>query len=64
MVVRPGLEPEVLASIKTLLIGLDEQPEGVEILDTFKTSQFDDFPEGPEAAFERMRKWYEIATGR
>jgi phosphonate transport system substrate-binding protein len=64
MVARPGLDPEVLARIKTLLVELDEQPEGAEILDTFKTSQFDEFPEGAEAAFERMRKWYEIATGR
>lgn len=64
MVARGDMDPELLEAIETLLISLDETPEGQEILDEFDTSQFDEFPEGVEMAFARMRQWYEIATGR
>ena len=64
MVAQGSMDPEQLEVIKALLVGLDETPEGQEILDEFDTSQFDEFPEGVEAAFARMRELYEIATGR
>ncbi|MBC8505382.1 MAG: phosphate/phosphite/phosphonate ABC transporter substrate-binding protein [Anaerolineales bacterium] len=58
--VRPGMDPELQAAITALLAGLHEMEEGPEILETFKSTKFDEFPEGAEAALDRMRELYQL----
>ena len=57
---KPGMDPDLQAAVMELLMGLDETEEGQAILDTLKTSQFDELPGGPEAAFDRMRVMFEL----
>jgi len=53
---RPGLDSELAAKLKELLTGLDESEEGREILEELeKTTRFDEFPQGAEAAFAEIR---------
>lgn len=63
VMVRAGMDPEILAAITKLLLELDEHPEGQAVLDEFKTSQFDEFPEGANLAFERMRELFSLVSG-
>lgn len=58
--VRPGMEPELQEAIKAILIGADESEEGKAALENFQTTQFDDFPEGIEAAQASMREVRDI----
>lgn len=60
VLIRPGIDPELQALIIDILINMDEDPDAVEVLDTFKTTQFDEFPEGAENAFNRMRELFEL----
>ena len=43
-----------------MVIGIDEQEDAKEALDTFLTTEFDEFPEGAEAALARMQTLYEL----
>ena len=63
VVARPGLEPELLEAIKQVLINIDEDEAGQPILEAFQTTQFDEFPEGIEAATAHMRELMEIVQG-
>lgn len=55
LLVRPGLEPELLEAIKAALLAADEDEEGQAALEAFdETAQFDEFPEGIDAALARM----------
>lgn len=61
VVARPGLEPELLEAIKLILTSIDEDEAGQAPLEAFQTTQFDEFPEGIEAASAHMREMMEIA---
>jgi phosphonate transport system substrate-binding protein len=63
LVARGDLEPALLAAIKQALIALDDNPENQSTLKSFQTSQFDDFPEGIQAATTRMREMMELLQG-
>jgi phosphate/phosphite/phosphonate ABC transporter binding protein len=59
--VRPDIDPELKAAIKDILLKTDQDEEGKAALDAFDgTTKFDDFPEGIEAAFARIRELIEI----
>lgn len=60
-VARPGIDPELLEAVKQILITAHESEEGQAALEPFQTSRFDEFPEGIEAAQNRMREMMEIA---
>jgi phosphonate transport system substrate-binding protein len=60
--VRPGMDPAEVDAIKALLVGLDQTPEGPDILKTFeKTAKFDAVP-NEEAMLARMRQLYQMVT--
>jgi phosphonate transport system substrate-binding protein len=63
VVARPGIDPDYLNAIKELLISMHEDEDGQAALESFQTSQFDEFPEGIEAAQDRMRDMMVIAQG-
>ncbi len=60
MLLRSGLEPDLAAAIQEILIGIDEVEEGQGALTAFLTTEFDEFPEGAEAALSRMQTLYEL----
>jgi phosphonate transport system substrate-binding protein len=60
-VARPGIDPELLETVKQILITAHESEEGQAALEPFQTTRFDEFPESIEAAQDRMREMMEIA---
>lgn len=57
VIVRPGMEPDLLEAIKQALLGADDSEAGRAALEQFDgTAKFDEFPEGIDAALERMRE--------
>jgi phosphonate transport system substrate-binding protein len=60
MVVRPGLEAELLDAIVQVLTTMHEDPEAEPVLENFQTTRFDTFPEGIDGATSRMREMMEI----
>ena len=63
VVARAGLEPDLLAAIKQVLIGMHEDEAAQASLEAFQTTQFDEFPEGIETATVHMREMMEITKG-
>lgn len=60
VVARPGIDPELLEAIKQILTTAHESKAGQAALEPFQTSRFDEFPEGIEAAQNRMREMMEV----
>jgi phosphonate transport system substrate-binding protein len=60
VVARPGLDTPLLEAIKQTLIQMDEDPASKTALEKFQTTQFDEFPEGINAATQRMREMMEL----
>jgi len=60
----PGMDQTLVDAIKTLLLGLDQTPEGPDILKTFeKTAKFDEVPNA-QAMLASMRVMYEITKNK
>ena len=58
VLVRGGLDPELVEQIQQILLGMDQSPEGREVMEKFEeTTKFDNFPTGGDIA--RMRELYE-----
>ncbi len=58
VLVRPDLDPELIAKIKILLLDLDKTEEGKKILENFSnTAKFDDFP--TTHSLDRMYQMYQ-----
>jgi len=59
-VVRPDMDPELLKAIVKVLTSMDEDPAAKDVLKSFQTTQFDEFPEGIESAMQRIREMTEL----
>lgn len=64
VLLRPGMDETMQQAIKAILLQMDETEEGTAVLETFLTSQFDEFPQGVEPALARMRALYQIVQNR
>jgi len=60
VMLRAGFDEDAVSAIKMLMSELDESEEGLELLERLKTSQFDEFPEGADPAFNRLRELYRL----
>jgi phosphonate transport system substrate-binding protein len=56
----PSLEQDQIEALKAAMQGMDESREGRAVLETFsETAQFDEFPEGAEAAIAQLQDAYD-----
>ena len=62
VLVRPNMDAGLRDDLTSVLLDMDESEAGQTVLEQFKTSQFDTFPKGAEAALERMREIRELVT--
>ena len=60
VVVTPQMDPEMLELLTQILLTAHETEQGQVVLKPFQTTKFDRFPEGIEAASDRMRDMVEI----
>jgi len=60
VLVRAGLDEALVAKIKSELLAMDENEAGQAALETFLTTEFTEFPEGPEKALARMQQIYQM----
>lgn len=63
VVIRSGLDDDVVQSIIQVLTTMHETEEGQAALEPFQTTKFDEFPEGIDSATTRMREMMELAKG-
>lgn len=61
--VRPGLDEALTQAIIGVLTSMHETDEGQAALESFQTSKFDEFPDGINAATQRMREMMELVKG-
>ena len=63
VLIRSGIERAQREALATLLLEMDETPEGKAILEKFgETTKFDELP--PEAGWERMQELYQEFQNR
>lgn len=60
VMVRAGMDADLVEAIKQTLTGMEESEAGKAALKSFQTTQFDTFPEGIEKATQRMREMMTI----
>ncbi len=60
MIVRPGMDQELLKALIEILTSMDEDPAAKDALDAFQTTQFDEFPEGLTKATSNIREMIEL----
>lgn len=63
MVMRSGLDDELVQAIVWVLTTMHETEAGAAALEPFQTSKFDEFPEGLDIATARMREMMELVQG-
>ena len=63
MVARADLDPELLDAIIQILLTIDQDEAAQPALEAFQTTKFDEFPEGIEAATQRMRDMMQTVQG-
>ena len=63
VVMRSGLDLELIQAIVRVLTTMHETEAGAAALEPFQTSKFDEFPEGIESATARMREMMEMVQG-
>jgi len=63
VVMRSGLDPELVQAIVRVLTTMHETEAGAAALEPFQTSKFDEFPEGIESATARMREMMVLVKG-
>lgn len=63
MVMRSGLDDELVQAIVRVLTTMHETEAGAAALEPFQTSKFDEFPEGLDIATARMREMMELVQG-
>jgi phosphonate transport system substrate-binding protein len=59
---RPGMDPELQQAVIDLLLAADESDIGRQALEAFRTTQFDAFPDGVDAAFRDIRRMYDLVN--
>jgi len=62
VVIRSGLDDELVQAIINVLTTMHETEAGAAALEPFQTSKFDEFPQGIEAATARMREMMELVS--
>lgn len=60
VLVRAGMEADMVAAIREALMGMEESEEGRAALELFQTTEFAEFEEGAEVELARMRQLYEL----
>lgn len=60
VLVRAGMEADMVAAIREALMGMEESEEGRAALELFQTTEFAEFEEGAEIELARMRQLYEL----
>lgn len=63
VVIRSGLDDELVQAIKRILTTMHETDEGKAALEPFQTTKFDEFPDGIDTATARMREMMELVKG-
>lgn len=63
VVIRSGLDNELVQAIVRVLTTMHDTDAGAAALEPFQTSKFDEFPEGIDAATARMREMMELVKG-
>lgn len=61
--VRSGLDEELTQAIIRILTTMHETEAGQVALESFQTSKFDEFPDGINAATQRMREMMDLVKG-
>ena len=60
---RPGLDPELVARVRDLLIGMDQTESGRQILEQLKkTRKFDALPPESEEALRELSQMVELVS--
>ncbi len=65
VIAQPKMDPKLLDAIKLALVGMDDEGNaaGKAALESYQTSRFDEFPEGLQAATDRMREMMKLVAG-
>ncbi len=64
VVARPGIDPELLGAVKSLLREMSDTPGNKDLLDSIDANRFDEFPEGTGAAVAQLRELQKLIQNR